>query len=1845
MSRKPFLVLILIALIITACTTVTPTSELKPIPTISPSIQPTFTQPPRKTPALPTLTTEIQVEESSTPVPMPPRVTSRSPDTTLIDDYQPEIVLTFSRPMDQASVASALTTIPKIPYFLRWEEDGLHIDLLEPLTPQTWYRFSIAQTAMDQNGNPMTQSYNWSYTVKGVFGSLTIPTASKLNQPVSLRFRYSMDTTSVETALKIEPEYNITFSWDTYGKILTITSDEQFPPETAVTISFISPILDAEGNEYPPPDPVSFTTPPPILSVRPSADSRVHPNTNIAVTFDRLMDTSTTESAFSITPHTPGRFEWEETTLSFVPDYGTLTEYTQYTITVAITATSLTGESILRQPYTWKFTTDKYQDLANFGEYGANAQVLDIHGRKAVQFVLMSEKTAQLTFELYRMDLEEFLDRYSSGFRGIRGWEPQPPIPTDDLSIFKSWQQDFRPSGMGYGNTQEVLIPGDVPPGFYILNLVAGHINDQLILILTRSTLVVKQAEGQIIAWVSDINGRHLEGVEVSVYARDGSRLTQGETNEKGVYRTEVNRYPQPLIVVARQGNDYTVSGLSNEWRTSTGYWWGWWVPTPTTRDISAYIYTDRPIYKPGQQVYFKAILRHDDDATLSLPDEGTPVSVRIRDARNNIVQTIELTTNAFGAIDGEFHLAEGAMLGNYAVEVSLDEGALRQQFKVQDYKKPDIQINVASETEKYITGDPIDITVDTQYFFGEPVANAQLSIHQYILSPSWYGYGYQTSEESEYIWYQSGEAEIKARTDENGCYTFTIPAKARETDDDYYYYRGSSLRETTLGIEVTVDDGSNQLVSGFAVVKVYNAAEQLSLDTGGYFKTPNEAFEISASAHDLDGEPVPDRELTIQMLRWNRDDWAYTTVISTQNTKTGADGKAAIPIVVSEAGYYRLRVEGVDRFGNPISFWRGMYIFSQEQPWMRYQDTSALSIMAERDSYAPGETATLLIESTFSGPALLTFERGTTRHEELIYLNAPMTSVDIVIREDYAPNIFISVNAWQEQDTNLDENTFTNLPDSRLYSASTEIVVPITEKTLNISLIPEQETYAPRQEASFTIRVTDSTGKPIRAEVALALVDEAIFSLSDELGGPIYDAFYDARSHSVRTFDSMALQRELWVGGLGGGGGDDFGAPGNPRSDFPDTAAWYPTVHTNANGEATITITLPDNLTSWRLTAKATTAETTQVGEASINILTQQPVIVRPILPRNLTAGDQAQFAAFIHNYSNQTQQVEVAIFSNGLEIQEPIQQSPTIEAGQVGVVGWGVTALDGFEQAEITISANLDGDIGDAVSLILPIQPLAIAEVQSWTGDFSGQFDTVIPWPEDALSISTLQIDLNRSIAGSLLTGLEFLTGFPYGCVEQTMSKALPNAVIGRAFKQLGVGNPTLQADLPPKINAGLQRLYGYQHNDGGWGWWFDDESEAYNTAWVVFGLSVTAEAGYEVDPTVIQRGAEWLSSQLGSTTSPTIRAYALYSLANAGYGSLEEAQSLLEEIQDLDHFSQFALALALHELGDTQSAIELLDSLIESAIVQDGEVHWSGANHDGKYNQKMMSSDTRTTALALSVLVKILPGHILEDGVVQWLMSQRTYHGWGTTNETSHAILGLTDYLLSQDQTSTETGFSVELNGQVIERGTFDREMPFISIIIPNDQLLADDNELKITQTGEGKLYYVVSSRFYLEETVIDPAGDIDVNRAYLNPATNQPITEIHPGDLVKVHLTVRMPRDGSYMIVEDHLPGGLEALNESLNTTSHQSCQIDEFYEDPCQPIFYWSEYGYNYKEVWSDRVSFFVSELKANNYSYIYLARATQPGIFIALPAEVSAMYDPTLWGRSGSDQVSIIADQ
>ena len=296
--------------------------------------------------------------------------------------------------------------------------------------------------------------------------------------------------------------------------------------------------------------------PAPVVDVTPYRYSSSPPETDVRATFERDLDETTLKEAFTISPTVVGEFNAEGATLIFTPDEPLAVEST-YLVTISTALLDAVGNPLLTQPYSWDFRIPRREPSASFG-YGPNAQVVDVDGRRALQFSLegtgggSSADLAAVRFDLYSLTREQFLDRYASGFRGVAGNENQP-IVVDDLPLVANWETKIPASdGASYGQVAEAQIPPDVPPGLYVLDLNGGTADssksdDQLIVLLTRHVVMLKQIEGEIAAWVTDINaeaGAGVAGATVGVYARNGELVAEGTTDGDGIFHTDVPHRP-----------------------------------------------------------------------------------------------------------------------------------------------------------------------------------------------------------------------------------------------------------------------------------------------------------------------------------------------------------------------------------------------------------------------------------------------------------------------------------------------------------------------------------------------------------------------------------------------------------------------------------------------------------------------------------------------------------------------------------------------------------------------------------------------------------------------------------------------------------------------------------------------------------------------------------------------------------------------------------------------------------------------------------------------------------------------------------------------------------------------------------------------------------------------------------------------------------------------------------------------------------------------------------------------------------------------------------------------------
>jgi hypothetical protein len=689
---------------------------------------------------------------------------------------------------------------------------------------------------------------------------------------------------------------------------------------------------------------------------------------------------------------------------------------------------------------------------------------------------------------------------------------------------------------------------------------------------------------------------------------------------------------------------------------------------------------------------------------------------------------------------------------------------------------------------------------------------------------------------------------------------------------------------------------------------------------------------------------------------------------------------------------------------------------------------------------------------------------------------------------------------------------------------------------------------------------------------------------------------------------------------------GSDLVVP-KVRKAFPDTAYWNPSVHTGADGHARVEFNFPDALTTWRTTIRAMTDDS-KAGGVVTRVLVRKNLIVRLAAPRFFRQGDETVMRVIAHNYLETTKDVTFALDVSGVDVVSGQTQKVTIPAKGESYVDWRVKArVTG--NATFTAKA-LTNEESDALQMTLPILPYGVKQRAAgegvvYSGAGQNQWPYNFPANSDAGSRG-LTITVAPSVAGTVFDALDYLASYPWGCTEQTMSSFLPDLIVAQAVDKLHLKSPIDRKTLNDMVAAGLERLSSYQHDDGGWGWWPDDTSGVFMTAYVVSGLGQAKTAGYTVDDDRDSKARSWLVATLAAHPNmiPELRAYVVYALATTGgapQGALDKAWDSRDKLSD-EGLALTGLALAAAGDSRAKQVVELLE---KKAKVTDFDAHWQG-NYDGLLD---FWDDTspETTAFALKLLVLEDRSSGLMPKAARWLAEHRDGDYWYSTKQTSMVIQGLTDYLALSGELANSSDVEVLVNGASIGKRHFGPDDAFAApwqIKVPAAQA-ASGGQVTIRKSGNGITYWSAESAWYSADRKLYQQGQLALNitRDYFLLQKKQdkptdPITydlvplkgPVHVGDIVAVRLALN-GSNWKYLIAEDPIPAGTEFLsNTGLYTLNNKPD--------------WWSEI-FTRKEFHDDRAAFFNTEFGSRSV-YVYLLKVDNPGKFQISPAQAGPMY-------------------
>jgi len=777
-------------------------------------------------------------------------------------------------------------------------------------------------------------------------------------------------------------------------------------------------------------------------------------------------------------------------------------------------------------------------------------------------------------------------------------------------------------------------------------------------------------------------------------------------------------------------------------------------------------------------------------------------------------------------------------------------------------------------------------------------------------------------------------------------------------------------------------------------------------------------------------------------------------------------------------------------------------------------------------------------------------------------------------------------------------------------------------------------------------------------------------------------------------------------------------------RTDFRSTILWQPDLKTDGDGHATVKVKYPDSLTTWEATARVITAGN-QFGIGESSTRTKQPLIVRLQAPRFFVVGDQVTISAVINNNTDQPLPVTPALSAEGLTVSGLVIDGKVVKGEQGAVqvkpnsetrVDW-LVAVTHASEAKLKVEAR-GGQYADAMEKNFTIYEHGIEKFISRSGKMRGDSVAIkLDIPKERRGGSTnLTVQVSPSMATTMLDALPYLIDYPYGCTEQTMSRFLPAVITAKTLRDLGLKPETAMnkifggierstaatthpngahdlKELDAMTKASLERLYDFQHSDGGWGWWKQGDSDHFMTAYVVWGMTLAAEAGIEIRSGVIERGVEYLDKELVEEEKNfDAQAWMLHALAEY---HAERKKSEVEKFQSvafenlwnnrdkLNAYTRALVALSARNFGYNDRAKTLvenlqngvkIDSQPDTSIVQRGSLssdpsvigtaHWG---EDGIF-WRWSDGGVEATAFVLRALLAIDPKNKLVEPVTNWLIKNRRGAQWSNTRDTAIVLLTLNEYLRASGEIQPAMSYELLVNGTSVtsKKLTADDALSAPSrFAIPGELVHDGQNEITITRkTGSGPIYFSAEAEFFSLEEPLTPAGnEIFVRRQYFKLVNHPTLLKgivservplndgetVKSGERVEVVLTIEAKNNYEYLLFEDLKPAGLEAvelrsgdnvyireLKSGALTDKKTTLMNFKNGED------FTGRSRWVYQELRDRKVALFIDHLPEGVWQMSYEMRAEAPGAFHALPVLGHATYVPEIRTNGAETRIKVV---
>ncbi|MCX7069769.1 MAG: MG2 domain-containing protein [Gammaproteobacteria bacterium] len=1343
-----------------------------------------------------------------------------------------------------------------------------------------------------------------------------------------------------------------------------------------------------------------------------------------------------------------------------------------------------------------------------------------------------------------------------------------------------------------------------------------------------------------------------------------------------------------PLAVRVVKGGDLAVLPLTDSFSVDTYRASGYSVYAGRQQrhgHLKAWGTTAQGVYRAGDVVQYKLYVRNDDSRGLRLPERG-PYQLKVLDPADQVVhQQDGLTLSDFGALDGSFTVPRQGAVGWYRFELEASfarvpgkrsgdadlrsETLYPMQVLVSDFTPAPFRLAVDIRAARVTPGQPFTAGLRASLHAGGGFTGAPAQLSARIdaqpfssADPAASGFLFDDETGSEARG-SRGIAEKHDLTNAAGEFSAELPAP------------DSEIAWGAVRVEASVRDDRGRAIAATASVPYAGRDRYIGLKSTDWLLEQGKPASVATLVVDAEGRPVAGapryvrverREVKVAKVKdvgnayVSRYSESWVTV-ATCKGRSGA-GPERCAFTPDAGGQYRITAMVRDSRNrlHRSSAWK--WAAGKNRFLWEDADDFGLSLEADRKTYKVGDTARVLVKNPYPGAtALVTTERFGVIDKRTQVLEGSTPVIEIKITPDHLPGFYLSVVVQSPRVASPPPDGDVDLGKPAFRMGYAAIAVDDPYQRIDVDVSADRERYRPRDRAKLTLQARPVAASSQPIELAVAVVDEAVFDLIRD-GAAYFDPYrgfnrldsLDLANYSLLT-RLVGRQKFEKKGATPGG---DGGADLSLRSVDRFVAYWNPSLKVDGQGRATFDFVLPDNLTAWKVLVLAVTPDD-RFGLGSGRLIATKDTELRPLLPNQAVDGDRFRAGFSVLNRASRPRTLAVTLEASGAA-RARHTQSVTLAAFERQTVFVDVdSALTGNVAGDIRFTATAgDAADRDALSVTLPVRPRRATVTAADFGVLDGPpYRLPLRVPAGSLPGGEIAVQFTPSVLGPLDGAFRYLRDYPYQCWEQRLTRGVMAAQYSRLKPWL---DPALQW---PDPAASTEAMFGeaasFQAPNGGMAFWQADERHVspYLSAYTALAFEWLREAGLQ-PPAAVQRKLDGYLDGLLKKDAPGLDAEASASLrsmvlavqARRGKLSLAELDRLAPALPRMGLFGQALYLDAARRVdGADAQTRQALDLLLARGQQSAGSRLLRET--DDRAWEPLLGSELRSNCAALAALVSAGDDLIDADASTRELpatlvraitAARGGREHWQNTQENVFCASALEAYARRYESAAPAMTLEALLDGQPFGKAAFTtpRDAPVTATrpIVAAD--IGRDSALELRHTGQGRGYFTARVRYVeSDEQARAAQAGFSLKRQYAvyRDKTWQPLAApmtIRRGDLVRVELTVSTPVARRQVVVDDPLPGGLEPVNPDLATASGLAAEDIE-------PPGSASPYPFYHRELRFEAARWFADELAAGSYRLYWVGQAVASGRFTVPVPHVEAMYDPDVFGSDLPAQLTI----